>query len=64
MKDQWVGFVTQIRPHVESLTSKTIELYHASKDSIQPHVVKIQEVVDPHFQVCLSEILILITGCG
>ncbi|KAI8571454.1 hypothetical protein RHMOL_Rhmol01G0121400 [Rhododendron molle] len=50
MKDQWVGFVTQIRPHVESLTAKTIELYHASKDSIQPHVVKIQEMVDPHFQ--------------
>ncbi|KAG5565033.1 hypothetical protein RHGRI_001047 [Rhododendron griersonianum] len=50
MKDQWVGFVTQIRPHVESLTAKTIELYHASKDTIQPHVVKIQEMVDPHFQ--------------
>ncbi|XP_058202885.1 uncharacterized protein LOC131317337 isoform X2 [Rhododendron vialii] len=50
MKDQWVGFVTQIRPHVESLTAKTIELYHTSKDSIQPHVVKIQEMVDPHYQ--------------
>lgn len=60
MKDKWLSSVTQIRPHVESLTAKTIEVYHASKDSIQPHVVKVQEMVDPHFQVCLSEIVILI----
>lgn len=50
IKDQWLRVVTEIGPHVESLTAKTIEVYHSSKNYIQPHVVKVQEIVDPHFQ--------------
>ncbi|GMP36676.1 hypothetical protein CsSME_00008727 [Camellia sinensis var. sinensis] len=50
MKDQWLRFATQFGLHVKSLTAKTIEVYHASKNSIVPHVAKVQEMVDPHFQ--------------
>lgn len=50
MKDQWLRFATQFGLHVKSLTAKTIEVYHASKNSIEPHVAKVQEMVDPHFQ--------------
>ncbi|KAI8019449.1 hypothetical protein LOK49_LG04G00199 [Camellia lanceoleosa] len=50
MKDQWLRFATQFELHVKSLTAKTIEVYHASKNSIEPHVAKVQEMVDPHFQ--------------
>ncbi|CAL5328597.1 unnamed protein product [Camellia sinensis] len=50
MKDQWLRFATQFGLHVKSLTAKTVEVYHASKNSIVPHVAKVQEMVDPHFQ--------------
>lgn len=50
MKDQWLRFATQFGLHVKSLTAKTIEVYHASKNTIEPHVAKVQEMVDPHFQ--------------
>ncbi|XP_057467717.1 uncharacterized protein LOC130757093 isoform X1 [Actinidia eriantha] len=50
IKDQWLRFVTQIGPHVKSLTAKSVEVYHASKNTIEPHVVKVQEMVDPYLQ--------------
>ena len=56
IKDQWLRFVTQIGPHVKSLTAKSVEVYHASKNTIEPHVVKVQEMVDPYLQVYLTEI--------
>lgn len=49
-REQWVLVVTNIEPHMQSLTKKTKELYVQSKDALTPHMIKIKEVVDPHFQ--------------
>ncbi|XP_038700110.1 sodium channel and clathrin linker 1-like isoform X2 [Tripterygium wilfordii] len=50
MKEQFLVMKTQVEPHVQSLTTKTIEVYKASKAAITPRVVGVQEVVDPYFQ--------------
>ncbi|XP_002527981.2 uncharacterized protein LOC8282081 [Ricinus communis] len=50
VKEQWLLIVTHVEPHVQSLTTKTIEAYEASKTAITPHVSRVQEVVDPYFQ--------------
>ncbi|XP_059637549.1 uncharacterized protein LOC132279550 isoform X2 [Cornus florida] len=50
IKEHWLTFVTNIEPHVQLLSARTIEVYHASKNSIEPHVVKVQEMVDPYIQ--------------
>ncbi|XP_031276359.1 uncharacterized protein LOC116134848 [Pistacia vera] len=50
LKEQWLVFTTNVEPHVQSLKTKTIEAYEASKTAITPHVVRVQEIVDPYFQ--------------
>ncbi|CAK7354310.1 unnamed protein product [Dovyalis caffra] len=50
IKEQWVVITTQVEPHVQSLTAKTVEIYEASKTKITPHIIRIQEIVDPYFQ--------------
>lgn len=42
---------TYVEPHVQTLTAKTIEAYEASKTTLHPHIIKVQEFVDPYFQV-------------
>ncbi|CAL1352957.1 unnamed protein product [Linum trigynum] len=49
-KDQWVVVTTQVKPHVRSLSAKTVEAYETSKTSITAHLVQVQEIVDPYFQ--------------
>nr|KJB55221.1 hypothetical protein B456_009G069200 [Gossypium raimondii] len=49
-KDQWVAVTTYAEPHVQSLTAKTVEIYEVSKATITPHIIKVQETVDPYFQ--------------
>lgn len=51
VKEQWVVLVTNVQPHVQSLKTKSIEAYEASRIAVTPHIVKVQEVVDPYFQV-------------
>lgn len=43
---------TYIEPRVQSVTAKTVEVYEASKRAVTPHINKVHEIVDPHFQVC------------
>ncbi|XP_039052173.1 uncharacterized protein LOC120193809 isoform X3 [Hibiscus syriacus] len=50
IKDQWVVVTAHAEPHVRSLKTKTVEVYEASKTAVTPHVVKVQEIVDPYFQ--------------
>lgn len=50
-KEQWLGITRNVEPHVHSLKTKTVEAYKASKAAITPHVLKVQEAVDPYFQV-------------
>ncbi|GKU87529.1 hypothetical protein SLEP1_g1921 [Rubroshorea leprosula] len=50
IKEQWLVVRTQVEPHVQLLTAKTVEFYEASKVAMTPHLVRIQEIVDPYFQ--------------
>ncbi|CAK9182358.1 unnamed protein product [Ilex paraguariensis] len=50
IKEQWFAFLTNIGPCVESLTVKTIDIYHKSKKSLGSHFVKVQNMMEPHIQ--------------
>ncbi|KAJ0233308.1 hypothetical protein HA466_0282780 [Hirschfeldia incana] len=41
---------THIEPHVQTLSAKAKETYHASKNAVTPHIVKFQAHVDPYYQ--------------
>ncbi|CAN7095885.1 unnamed protein product, partial [Brassica rapa subsp. narinosa] len=41
---------THVEPHVQTLSTKAKEAYHASKDAVTPHIVKFQAHVDPYYQ--------------
>ena len=51
VKDQWVVVKTNVEPHVQLVTKKSIEVYETSKSAVTPHVVRVRELVDPYFQV-------------
>jgi hypothetical protein len=51
IKEQWVVVKMNVEPHVQSLSKKTIEVYEASKSAVTPHVERVHEFIDPHFQV-------------
>ncbi|WOK96344.1 hypothetical protein Cni_G05051 [Canna indica] len=51
IKEQWVILATNAEPYVQTLSTKTVEVYHTSKDTIATHVVKVQEMADPYVQV-------------
>ncbi|KAK9279699.1 hypothetical protein L1049_013379 [Liquidambar formosana] len=50
MKKHWLVITTYIEPHVQSLTSKTVEVYEVSKSAITPHIIIVQKFADPYFQ--------------
>ncbi|CAA0814949.1 myosin heavy chain-related [Striga hermonthica] len=50
VKEQWVVITTNVEPHVQTLTTRAVELYEVSKDTVTPHIIKVQEVVEPYFQ--------------
>ncbi|KAH0901122.1 hypothetical protein HID58_040625 [Brassica napus] len=41
---------THVQPHVRTLSIKAKEAYHASKSAVSPHIVTVQELVDPYYQ--------------
>uniref|UniRef100_M4CUG1 Uncharacterized protein n=1 Tax=Brassica campestris TaxID=3711 RepID=M4CUG1_BRACM len=41
---------THVEPHVQTLSTKAKEAYHASKSAVTPHIVKFQAHVDPYYQ--------------
>ncbi|CAN8326757.1 unnamed protein product [Cochlearia groenlandica] len=41
---------THVEPHVRTLSTKAKEAYHASKAAVSPHIVTVQEIVDPYYQ--------------
>ncbi|XP_051151393.1 uncharacterized protein LOC127265579 [Andrographis paniculata] len=50
IKEQWVVIATNVEPHVQTLTTKTVEFYEVSKDAIKPHIIKVRKVADPYIQ--------------
>ncbi|KAK4435654.1 hypothetical protein Salat_0728900 [Sesamum alatum] len=50
IKEQWVVITTNVEPHVQTLTAKTVEIYEVSKNAVTPHIIKVQELADPYFQ--------------
>lgn len=50
---------THVQPHVRTLSIKAKEAYHASKSAVSPHIVTVQEIVDPYYQVqCIYQFLL------
>ncbi|ESQ54056.1 hypothetical protein EUTSA_v10025225mg [Eutrema salsugineum] len=41
---------THVQPHVRTLSIKAKECYQASKNAVSPHIVTVQELVDPYYQ--------------
>ncbi|KAL0330093.1 UNVERIFIED_CONTAM: hypothetical protein Sradi_4996000 [Sesamum radiatum] len=50
IKEQWVVITTNVEPHVQTLTAKTVEIYEVSKNAVTPHIIKVQELADPYIQ--------------
>ncbi|XP_074556618.1 uncharacterized protein LOC141812527 [Curcuma longa] len=50
IKEQWLFLVSSAEPYVQTMSSKTVDIYHKSKCTISSHVVKVQEFSDPYFQ--------------
>ncbi|CAJ2643338.1 unnamed protein product [Trifolium pratense] len=50
VKEQWSVVKTKTEPHVQLLTTKTVEVYKTSKDTLTPHLNKAIECVDPYYQ--------------
>nr|XP_043628562.1 myosin-4-like [Erigeron canadensis] len=50
-KEQWVMVMTNAEPHIQLATDRTKNFYFQSKEVLTPHVIKVKEAVDPHFQV-------------
>ncbi|XP_008798121.2 uncharacterized protein LOC103713104 isoform X1 [Phoenix dactylifera] len=50
IKEQWMIFVTHAEPYRQTVSTKTVEVYEASKTTITMHIVKIQELADPYYQ--------------
>ncbi|XP_026663655.2 uncharacterized protein LOC103715520 isoform X3 [Phoenix dactylifera] len=49
-KQQWMIFLTHAEPYMRTISIKTVEVYKASKSTIAPHILKIQELADPYYQ--------------
>ncbi|KAF9612469.1 hypothetical protein IFM89_000217 [Coptis chinensis] len=50
IQEQWVAFKLYAEPHLQSVATKTVEVYDTTKSTIMPHVVRVQELADPYFQ--------------
>ncbi|KAL2544496.1 DNA repair ATPase-related [Forsythia ovata] len=50
IKEQWITVKTNAEPRVQMLTTKTLEIYEVSKNTVTPHIIRVQELVYPHFQ--------------
>ncbi|XP_069153926.1 uncharacterized protein [Solanum lycopersicum] len=54
VKEQWVVMTTNLKPQMELVRTKGFEIYETSKSAVTPHIVKVQELAEPHFQELAS----------
>ncbi|XP_031500166.1 uncharacterized protein LOC116264213 [Nymphaea colorata] len=50
LQEKWVTLCTTVKPHVQTVTTKTVEVYEQSKTVITPHIVKTKEMADPYLK--------------
>lgn len=51
VKEQWVMVTEYVEPHIQTLTAKSAEAFEASRDAVKPHIIKVQDLADPYYQV-------------
>lgn len=49
VKERWLVVKTNVKPHVETLTTKMVEFYQTSKSVITPYAVKSKEAIGPYY---------------
>ncbi|KAA0038726.1 structural maintenance of chromosomes protein 2-1-like [Cucumis melo var. makuwa] len=49
VKERWLVVKTNVKPHIETLTAKTVEFYQTSKSVITPYAVKSKEAIRPYY---------------
>ncbi|KAG6608231.1 hypothetical protein SDJN03_01573, partial [Cucurbita argyrosperma subsp. sororia] len=49
VKERWLVVKKNVKPHVETLTTKTVEFYKTSKSVITPYAVKSKEAIGPYY---------------
>ncbi|KAL7159657.1 hypothetical protein ABFS83_01G042800 [Erythranthe nasuta] len=49
-KEKWIVIITNVKPQIHTLKTKTVEIYGVTKDAATPHIIKVQELADPYFQ--------------
>ncbi|GJN33571.1 hypothetical protein PR202_gb22189 [Eleusine coracana subsp. coracana] len=50
-KEKWVILKKNSEPYVRMASTKSVEVYQASKDFITPHLVNAREAADPYLQI-------------
>ncbi|KAH0993442.1 hypothetical protein GBA52_004925 [Prunus armeniaca] len=50
LKKQSFAFIAYLKPHIQSVATNTVDVYHSSKSSIAPLVFKVQKLADPYIQ--------------
>ncbi|ONI27299.1 hypothetical protein PRUPE_1G078300 [Prunus persica] len=50
LKKQSFAFIACLKPHIQSIATNTVDVYHSSKRSIAPLVFKVQKLADPYIQ--------------
>ncbi|PQM37715.1 hypothetical protein Pyn_22390 [Prunus yedoensis var. nudiflora] len=53
LKKQSFAFIAYLKPHIQSVATNTVDVYHSSKSSIAPLVFKVQKLADPYIQVAM-----------
>ncbi|XP_023739624.1 uncharacterized protein LOC111887681 isoform X1 [Lactuca sativa] len=50
IKEQWLTLVTNMEPHAQKFTFKTIEIYHVSMKKLQSQITNIKTILDPYIK--------------
>jgi hypothetical protein len=50
VKEKLAVLKKDAKPYLEKVSTKSVEVYEASRDAVTPHIVKLKAVSDPYFQ--------------